>query len=131
VATNAEAKVAVAATNYDWGTIGINNGKVEAVFAIKNEGTQPLRLFNISTSCMCTTAQLTLGDKSSPLFGMHANSGYVLEVPPAQAAQLKVVFDPALHGPSGTGTINRQVKVQTNDANQPELNFMLTATVTR
>lgn len=131
VKASAGAKVAVASVNHDWGQIGINNGKVEAAFAIKNEGTQPLKLFSITTSCMCTTAQLSLGDKVSPLFGMHSNSSDIFEVPPEQTAELKVVFDPAFHGPSGIGPINRQVTVQTNDSNKPQLDFFLTATVIR
>lgn len=129
VQVNREAKAAVKETSYDWGKIGLNGGNVEKVFEIKSEGTQPLKLSNISTSCMCTTAQLILGDETSPLFGMHPNSSYILEVPPKKSAKLKVVFDPAFHGPSGVGVISRQVTVSTNDPKNPELNFMSTAMV--
>lgn len=128
-ATDANTKAVVEETSYDWGEIGINDGNVEKVFNIKNEGTGTLKLFNVVTSCMCTTAQLSLGDTKSPLFGMHTKSKYVLEVPSGQTAQLKVIFDPAFHGPSGIGPITRQIEVETNDPSTPQLSFMLTAVV--
>lgn len=78
---------------------------------------------------MCTTAQLIIGDTKSPEFGMHSKSAYVMEVPGGETAELKVVFDPAFHGPNGVGPINRQITVETNDPSSPVLNFMLTAMV--
>jgi len=129
VVQNENARVEISEKSYDWGEIQINEGAVERVFEIKNTGSGELSLSNISTSCMCTTAQLILGDESSPEFGMHTKSSYVMNVPEGQTAQLKVVFDPAFHGPSGVGPINRQIKVETNDPSTPELNFMLTAIV--
>ncbi len=129
VTMSENAKVTVEETSYDWGEIGLNDGKVEKIFTIKNEGTETLNLLNVVTSCMCTTAQLSLGDKSSPVFGMHQKSNYVMEVPAGESAELRAIFDPAFHGPSGVGPINRQITVATNDSSRPELNFMLKAMV--
>lgn len=129
VLSSEQVEVSTGVTSHDWGEIGIDNGVVSANFEIKNEGSDNLRLSNIETSCMCTTAQLILGDAKSPLFGMHSKSAYYLEVPPGETANLSVVFDPAFHGPSGVGPITRQVKVLTNDSDEPELNFLLTAKV--
>lgn len=126
-----QVKAVVVETSFDWGEIGIDNGNVEKIFEIKNEGTKPLILRNVITSCMCTTAQLSLDDKVSPVFGMHTKSRYALEVPPQKTVKLKIVFDPAYHGPSGVGPITRQVKVETNDSENAELSFILTATVRR
>ena len=126
-----DAKAQVTESTYDWGEISIDGGKVEKVFAIKNEGAGVLQLNNVSTSCMCTTAQLLLGEAQSPEFGMHSQSSYKLEVPPGETAQLKVVFDPAFHGPSGVGPVTRQIEVQTNDAEAQKLIFVLTAMVRR
>ena len=131
VKADPEAQAVASATSFDWGEIGLNDGNVEKVFEIKNNGTQPLSLSNVSTSCMCTTAQLSLGDETSPLFGMHTKADYSLKVPPERSAKLKVVFDPAFHGPSGVGPIIRQVMVSTNDPVSRELTFMLTAVVRR
>lgn len=129
IGQTAEAKVAVASTAHSWGDIPINDGDVEATFAITNEGSEALQLFNVSTSCMCTTAQLEVNGQSSPEFGMHTKSRYVTEVPAGGTAHLRVVFDPTFHGPQGTGPITRQVRIQTNDASQPELMFSMDGTV--
>ncbi|RJR15036.1 DUF1573 domain-containing protein [Candidatus Microgenomates bacterium] len=129
VAANPQVLVVVSESSHDWGEIGLNDGNVEKVFTIKNEGSENLTLTNIATSCMCTTAQLALGDNESPLFGMHSKSDYSMHVPPGEAAQLAVVFDPAFHGPSGVGPINRQVTVSTNDPKNPTLTFLLNAVV--
>jgi hypothetical protein len=131
IQANPEAKASVKETAHDWGEIGIDEGNVEKTFEIENMGSETLALSNVITSCMCTTAQLSFNGNESPLFGMHTKSAYVLELPPNETASLKVVFDPAYHGPSGLGPITRQVEVQTNDADRTKLNFSLTAYVVR
>ncbi|MCA9371470.1 DUF1573 domain-containing protein [Candidatus Woesebacteria bacterium] len=123
------AKATIDQTDYDWGVIGIHDGIVQATFPIKNGGTEPLKLFNVQTSCMCTTAQLKVEDVVSPEFGMHTKSSYVTEVPPGKTAQLVVTFDPAFHGPSGIGPITRQIMVETNDKANPRLAFTAEANV--
>jgi hypothetical protein len=125
------ARLVVEESSYDWGEIGIDDGNVEKTFNIKNEGSENLSLSDVVTSCMCTTAQLILGGETSPEFGMHSKSRYVMDVPPGETAQLKVVFDPAFHGPSGVGPITRQVEVKTNDQDNPEIMFILKALVSR
>lgn len=122
-------KVLIAENQHDWGTIPINGGVVTKTFEIQSNGNQALQLHDINTSCMCTTAQITISEQPSPLFGMHQKSAWVGEVAPGQTALLTVNFDPAYHGPSGIGDITRQVKVSTNDPNNPELIFNLTAQV--
>jgi len=129
VELNTEVKAETTETSFDWGEIGINDGKVEKIFDIKNDGSEILKLSEVSTSCMCTTAQLISGENKSPEFGMHTKSSYMMEVPAGKSAQLKVVFDPAFHGPSGVGPITRQITVATNDPENPTLNFMLSAVV--
>jgi len=115
--------------SHDWETIGINDGKVSATYTIKNEGTEPLKLFNISTSCMCTTAQVKVGNETSPTFGMHTDSQYVSSVPAGETAEVIATFDPAFHGPSGIGSIVRQIMVETNDKSNPQLVFTAEANV--
>lgn len=125
------AVVTVETKSHEWGEIGINNGTVMVTFPIKNTGTSPLSLYNIETSCMCTTAMVKVGQNVSPKFGMHSKSDYVMEVAPGDEAELVVEFDPAFHGPSGVGPINRQITVQTNDPANPKLTFIATAMVTK
>lgn len=123
VEESADAVAEFSITTHDWGEIDIMGGKVEKIFPIKNAGTDVLKLFNISTSCMCTTAQLVKGDSSSPLFGMHAPSEYVMDLAPGEEAELKVVFDPLFHGPDAVGAITRTVTVETNDPSNKSLFF--------
>lgn len=124
-----QAKAFVTETNYDWGEIKINGGNAEKVFFIKNAGTGPLKLSGVSTSCMCTTAQVIIDGKGSPFFGMHQKSSWIGEVPAGKQAELKIVFDPAFHGPSGIGQMTRQIEVDTNDKNNPKLEFTLKGNV--
>lgn len=126
-----DAKVSVESTSYDWGDIKIGDGKVTASFAVKNEGGNTLKLYNVTTSCACTSAQLIFKDVKSPLFGMHTKSNYVMDVPPGEVASLEVIFDPEFHGPNAVGAITRQIKVETNDPNNKTLNFDLSANVTK
>jgi len=115
--------------DHDWGTIGINDGKVSTTYTIKNEGTEPMKLFNISTSCMCTTAQVKIGEETSPEFGMHSNSQYTATLPAGKTAEVIATFDPAFHGPSGIGAITREIIVETNDKSNPQLSFTAEANV--
>lgn len=131
VETNSAAQAKVLEATFDWGKIPIGGGNVEKDFTIENTGSAPLRLFNVKTSCDCTTARLSQGATTSPVFGMHTNSNFVLEVPAGEKAILKVVFDPAYHGPDSVGPVSRQITVQTNDLARSTLTFLLTALVTK
>ncbi len=125
------ARAAVAVTTKDWGDMGIDKGKVEADFPIKNTGSETLKLYNITTSCMCTLAHLTINSVDSPSFRMGDRSDYVADVAPGSTATLKVVFDPAFHGPNGVGPVQRQAIVETNDPQNSKLEFSMSGTVVR
>jgi hypothetical protein len=114
---------------FDWGTIPLNGGEVTRSFEIENKGNAELQLANLKTSCMCTKARLIVGSEAGPWFAMHSQSQWVGKVPPGKKAQVEVVFDPAFHGPSGVGAIQRTVTMQTNDPNQSSLEFRLSANV--
>jgi len=131
VALSEAARAKVGETSFDWGEIAIDGGKATHTFEVKNEGEGVLKLYEVGTSCMCTTAQVKIGDKVSPYFGMHSASGWTGEVPSGETAKVEVVFDPAYHGPSGVGEITRQVKMRTNDSQMPEIVFRLAAEVVK
>lgn len=116
-------------TSHDWGEIGINDGKVNKSFPITNTGEGTLQLYEVITSCMCTTAQLKLGDKTTRKYGMHENSNDIFEIPPGETAELIVEYDPLFHGPSGVGAISRIVSLKTNSPSQSFLEFNLKALV--
>ncbi|KKQ29859.1 MAG: hypothetical protein A3H17_01680 [Candidatus Levybacteria bacterium RIFCSPLOWO2_12_FULL_37_14] len=127
---NAKAYV-VDPTSFDWGDIPMYKGNKTKVFAIKNTGTDTLKLFNVRTSCHCTKAYVTIDGNDSPSFGMDNLSAWTGEVLAGKEAKLTVVFDPAFHGPQGMGAVNRFVSVETNDQANSKLTFTLTGAVVK
>ncbi len=125
------AKISVDQKTHDWGTIPYSGGNVSKTFLIKNIGADVLRLANIKTSCSCTKAQVVIDGKNSPFFSMHSNFPWVGEVDPSKEASLTVIFDPAFHGPSGVGAVERLVAVETNDITSPKLEFSLKGVVVK
>jgi len=92
--------------------------KFELEYTVKNVGTQNLIINGIDTSCMCTTAQLILGDQKSPLQGMSHGKQKIEEwemnLTQNEQAILKVFYDPNAHG-DFTGQITRTVTLKSND----------------
>ena len=120
-----EAVASVADQTYDWGTADIKEGNLVAEFKITNSGTQELKLFDVKTSCTCTTAQLVSKTAKSPIYSMHSGISYVMGLAPNKDALLRVIYDPAFHGPSGVGMIERTVTVRTNDSKNKKMVFEL------
>jgi hypothetical protein len=113
---------------YDFGTISMAAGKVSTTYRIKNEGAAALSLDKIYTSCMCTEATLITanGRKQGP-FGMPGHGPLkpaTGQLAPGETALLEVVFDPAAHGPSGVGRIERVIRVETKGAAPLELGMV-------
>lgn len=126
-----EVSVNTDANTHDWGEIDINGGIVSKSFLISNGSDSVLKLYQVKTSCMCTTAQLKTSSVTSPKFKMHEKSSFVVEVPPGETAELIVEFDPAFHGPSGVGPISRTITMSTNDSKNPTISFQLAANVVK
>ena len=125
------AKATLNKTNWDWGEIKMNGGLAIAEFEVKNEGQQPLKLYNGTTSCACTNARIEVNGKSSGYFGMHTKSKKIMEIKPGEMGKVVVEFDPAFHGPSGVGPIQRTVTIATNDTKQVEITLNLSGTVVK
>jgi hypothetical protein len=114
--------------NHDFGTISMAAGDVTHTYRIKNDGAAPLTLDRIYTSCMCTTATLITasGRKQGP-FGMPGHGplkAVSAQLAPGETALLEVVFDPAAHGPSGIGLIDRIVTVNAKGTTPLELRMV-------
>lgn len=123
-------KIEITQKEYNAGTVSMADGLVKHTYEIKNVGNGDLKIDRIWTSCMCTTAVLKVGNKTSPKFGMHAGSAFWSQkIAPNKAGQLEVIFDPAFHGPQGTGPIVRIVYLSTNDIQNKEIEVRLTANV--
>lgn len=131
ITSDPEIIVFVNENNYDWGTIDIDGGIVSKTFTIENKGDAVLKIYNVKTSCMCTTAQLKTPETTSRKFGMHEKSSDVIEVKPSEKAKLIVEFDPIFHGPSGVGPITRVITMDTNSTKDSVLTFNLTGNVVK
>lgn len=117
--------------NYDFGEVSMAAGDVAYDYLIKNSGSEPVTIDKIYTSCMCTTAELIKGDGRRGPFGMpgHGGAPRVNEtINPDEEVIIRVVFDPAAHGPAGIGLVERVVYIE--DKNGGILPLSFTATVT-
>jgi hypothetical protein len=116
---------------YDFGTISMAKGKVTRTFQLRNTGGTPITIRRMSTSCMCTSATLIVGDRRRGPYGMPGH-GYIpridQEIAGGAEASVDVTFDPAAHGPAGVGPIQRVVILETVDG--PELRLEIKAVVT-
>lgn len=106
-------EVEVYPQNYDMGDVPINGGIITKEYEVKNTSSETLKIKKITTSCMCTEAKVILGDRETRYFGMEGhgriNPSVNLEIGSGETAKVIVNFDPAAHGPQGTGPFDRVV----------------------
>lgn len=131
LSSNSNGTLEAEETNFDFGSISMAAGKISHSFKIKNTGNEPVNIEKMYTSCMCTTAALTMnGEKFGP-YGMPGH-GFIPKINETigagEEAIVEVVFNPAAHGPAGVGRIQRAVTIENNAGQQLELGF--TAIVT-
>lgn len=110
------------------GTVSMAAGKVPYQYLIKNTAATPVTINRIFTSCMCTVATLVAGTERKGPFGMpgHGGSNSLKAVlAPGEVATLEVVFDPAAHGPSGLGRVERSVIVESFESTPLELGMSI------
>lgn len=122
IGTNNGGSLTVEESNYDFGTISMAKGKVSREFALENKSGINVEIGEVFTSCMCTSAELRVGDKFAGPFGMPghgiiASAGLI--VAPNNKLIVKAIFDPAAHGPAGVGSIERQINVYTSSGKNP------------
>ncbi|MEK7112466.1 MAG: DUF1573 domain-containing protein [Patescibacteria group bacterium] len=115
-------------SSYDLGNVPIAGGIITKEYTIKNTTDKSIKLKKIATSCMCTTASLELGGKSTKFFGMEGhgdlNPPVNIEVASGQEGKIIVKFDPAAHGPQGVGPFDRVIWLTFSDpAGVKELTF--------
>ena len=119
-------KVETKITVKDLGEMKVSDQKSES-FLIKNIGNYPLTLFKISSSCGCTVGQIIIDGQESEEFGMHSQSDKSFQITPGKEAKVKVTYRPYIMPVSGK--VDRQVFVETNDPENPRLEFKVTAFV--
>lgn len=131
ISQNIQSKATTDHLNFNWNTISYSGGLAKHEFVIKNNGQADLNLANLKTSCTCTQAYLVIGSTASPRFNMHSKSDWTGTVKPGQEAKLEVEFDPAFHGPTGVGPIERIISLETSDPQLPYLEFKLNGVVVK
>jgi len=116
----------VKTTLIDIGTIKVSDQK-EVNFTIKNTGTKPLQLSNMSTSCHCTHGQFIYQGKTSDEYGMSNSSDVLPEIAPNTEATIKAIYRPyemPVYGP-----VERELYLNTNDPDKPKLVLQVKAVV--
>lgn len=128
------AQIQILHKDFDFKDIKYNGGNATHAFPIKNNGSKELVLANLSTSCMCTHVYLKKGDEKSPSFGMKGHSAasdWKGILKPKEEAEVIVVFDPTAHGPQGIGPVERFVSAETNDPDNPYVEFAFNGVVVK
>jgi len=103
-------RIELSATEFDFGTIP-NDAPVSQVFQVRNVGEGWLEITGVSTSCGCTSAEVT-----------------PRRLAPGEVAELRVTYDPRVHG-GEAGTFLRQVYIRSNDPEAPEAVLTIHVTV--
>lgn len=134
--TISSAILAAIETRFDFGTISMQKGNVSHKFELKNEGSEAVVINKVYTSCMCTTASLIDGTgKRLGIFGMPGHGGGSgntnVNLAAGKSLTVEAIFNPAAHGPSGVGFIERSVYLETNSSETPVIELGFTAEVTK
>lgn len=105
------ADLVIEQTSIDLGQV--INGEVRSMeIPLRNTGSSELVIESVTTSCGCTSAEV------SPM-----------TIQPGESAMLLVQFDSGAHGPESNGPVMRQVFIESNDSDEPEMEFRFTAEV--
>lgn len=89
-------------THHDFGEITQFGGTVSTEFTVSNTGSETLEIGTITTSCSCTSAEISK-----------------TEIAPNKEATLTVIFDPDFHD-EPLDKFKRTVFIPTNDPENPE-----------
>ena len=100
--TPKQPQIALETEYFDFGDV-VNGDIVSQDLVVRNEGSGPLVVETVSTSCGCTTANLE-----------------PMTIPAGGTATLRVEFDSGAHGPDLNGQLIRQIFLSSNDPQQPE-----------
>jgi len=105
------ARIAFDRTAHNFGDVPQSQGILKTTFEVKNEGKSVLEIGELSTSCGCTTAEIS--SKS---------------IQPSSKAILTVYFDPDFHK-EPADELTRTVFIPTNDTSNPEAEVKITVDI--
>lgn len=95
------ARIRLERTEHDFGDIARRGGEVTAVFRFRNEGTAPLVLLRVTTTCSCLKSRYS----KQP-------------VPPGGEGEIVLTYEPHKADP---GTFHKVVQVLSNSASGREI----------
>lgn len=119
-------RLVITPTSFDFGKISLKEKK-QTSFTLKNSGNSPLLITGVKTSCDCTTAQLKIGGRESPVFGMHDSKIWSATLEIGETGELLVFYEPQLHPVSGP--VTREVYVFSNDPRKDKETVTIQANV--
>ena len=128
------ASLEAAESFFDFGEVLLSGGLVETEYKLTNTGNEPITIGKVYTSCMCTTATIieSNGNEKGE-FGMPGHRGQLTRadsvVVPGESVTVKVIYDPAAHGPSGVGLAQRSVYLETDSTATPKVELQFKAIV--
>ena len=130
------ASLTVSETSWNFGEISMKDGDAIREVQLTNDSLVPITITRLETSCMCTSSQIVHVDGSKSgvkgMVGMGGSSPSLSEVVDVgETVNLIVKFDPNAHGPNGTGPITRNVMLQTNSQDQPEISLTFSGDVVK
>ena len=114
------------------GTMSVDDVR-SADFLLTNSGTAPVEIGQVTTSCMCTFAEIALPSGDSPRFNMAMHNSpednaWIGVLNPGETATVTIIYQPALMPVEGS--VARAVKFVTNDPQRPKVELGIHATVT-
>ena len=109
--TAGQPKISVEAAELDLGSV-VNGEIISRELIVNNTGEADLIIESLVTSCSCTEAVIT-----------------PMTIPAGESGVLRIKFDSGFHGPDLTGSLIRQVFINSNDPQQPEVKVELTVFV--
>ena len=107
VAPDSGPRITLDRTFHDFGVVPQYGGTVTATFDVKNEGAKTLTVGDITTSCSCTSASIS-----------------VTSIEPGKNAKLTVVFDTNFHE-EPLEVFKRTIFIPTNDPATPEAEIVI------
>lgn len=124
------ASMAIDNTTADLGSMNVVDEK-SATFTITNtSSSETLRIWNITTSCNCTFATITIDGTTTGEFSMHGAGSlknWIGEILPGKQARLTAIYRPKIM--PVTGSITRQINFSTNDPKNQDMQVSISANV--
>lgn len=103
--------------NINYGKVSQAEGTKTQEFLIRNDGSKPLTINNMDTSCMCTSVSIIKEGVEGPKFGMAAHGtnpkGWSETFAPGEEGKIKISYDPNAHKDL-MGPVTRFINVYTD-----------------